>query len=37
MDRITPLSGALLTIGYLFGGFVIGVGGIVGTPGHSRV
>lgn len=34
---MTPLSGALLTTGYLFGGFVIGVGigGVVGTPGHS--
>jgi hypothetical protein len=37
MQRVTPLSGALLTTGYLFGGFVIGVGigGAVGTPGHS--
>ena len=37
MSRITPLSGALLTTGYLFGGFAIGVGigGVVGTPGHS--
>jgi len=37
MNRITPLSGALLTTGYLFGGFAIGVGigGVVGTPGHS--
>jgi hypothetical protein len=37
MQRVTPLSGALLTTGYLFGGFVVGVGigGAVGTPGHS--
>ena len=37
MNRLTPLSGALLTTGYLFGGFAIGVGigGVVGTPGHS--
>ena len=37
MNRITPLSGALLTTGYLFGGFAIGIGigGVVGTPGHS--
>jgi hypothetical protein len=39
MNRITPLSGALLTAGYLFGGFAIGVGigGVVGTPGHSTL
>src|SRR4029079_19819057 len=37
MKRITPLSGALLTARYLFGGFAIGVGigGVVGAPGHS--
>jgi hypothetical protein len=37
MNRVTPLSGALLTTGYLFGGFAIGIGigGVVGTPGHS--
>lgn len=39
MNRITPLSGALLTTGYLFGGFAIGIGigGVVGTPGHSSL
>lgn len=39
MQRITPLSGALLTTGYLFGGFAIGIGigSIVGTPGHGGV
>ena len=39
MNRVTPLSGALLTTGYLFGGFAIGVGigGVAGSPGHSAL
>jgi len=36
MNRITPLSGALLTAGYLFGGFAIGVG-IGGAVEHPVI
>jgi hypothetical protein len=39
MRRMTAASGALLTTGYLFGGFAvgIGIGSVIGTPAHSGI